>query len=107
MSEMAKLTDKIDKLSELVEKVAVVIVRQDAHDEAMDEVKQEVKALQSDISQMKIDVAVAKESARNHEEMSKRTNDSISAAIKWGAGIAATLIVAGVIGTISALSGIS
>lgn len=101
MSEIAKLTDKIDKLSELVEKVAVVIVRQDAHDEAMDEVKQELKALQSAVSQMKVDVAVAKESARNHEEMSKRTNEAISAAIKWGAGIASGLIVVGVVGTIS------
>ena len=101
MSEIAILTDRIDKLSELIERVAVVIVRQDAHESAMDEIKDDVKTIKSEMSQLRIDVAVAKESSENHEKQAERTSSQIASAIKWGAGIAGTLIVGGVMGSIS------
>lgn len=101
MSEIKTLTEKIDKLSELVEKVAVVIVRQDAHESAMDDLKDDIKIIKTDLSQLKVDVAVAKESSENHEKQSNKIADSISGAIKWGAGIAASLIVAGVCGAVA------
>jgi demethoxyubiquinone hydroxylase (CLK1/Coq7/Cat5 family) len=101
MSEIKTLTEKIDKLSDLVEKVAVVIVRQDAHESAIDEFKSETKELRTILSKLEVDIAVTKESAENHERQSNKISDSISGAIKWGAGIAASLIVAGVCGAVT------
>lgn len=101
MSEIKTLTEKIDKISELVEKVAVVIVRQDAHESTMNEFKAETKEIRVILSRLEVDIAVAKESAENHERQSNKIAESISGAIKWGAGIAASLIVAGVCGAVA------
>lgn len=107
MSEITKLIDKVDKLSELVEKIAVLMVRQDAHESDMGEVKDDLKALESKVSKMEIEVAVANESASNHEKISKATNDAIKEALKFASKIAAGLIIAGVVGAVTVLTKIN
>lgn len=100
-AEIKELTAKVDKLTELMEKVAVVIVKQDAHETEISELKQDGKKRDAEIARLKTESAVAKEARKNHEEQKEEIKKAISGAVKWAFGIAAALIVSGVVGMIT------
>ena len=90
------IESKIDKLTDLVEKVAIVVVKQDAHESQLEKQSVEIDKLKEQNSHQETKIQVLESQREEIKENNREVKEAITGALKWGAGILAGCIVMGI-----------
>lgn len=115
-SEIKNFSDRLDKhedrfetslseISESLQKISEVMIKQEVHEQAQKVDREDINQIKKEVHELDKKAVLSAQSEENIKKTADEIKDMLKGALKWGAGIFATLIIVLVVAAIKAFSG--